>query len=79
MAMKNTNKSSIDEKEELMMQYDIDQIEDIEEAKDKYKKIVNAGITRWVKDFQGGHIKIDSVDDLKKLIELDIALKKDEE
>ncbi|UOQ46505.1 hypothetical protein MUN89_15750 [Halobacillus salinarum] len=79
MAMKNTNKSSIDEKESLKIQYELKQIEDIEESKDKYRKIVNAGITRWVRDFQGGHIKIESVEDLKKLIELDLQLQKDDE
>lgn len=79
--MKNTNKCSNGEKnkEELLLQYEIEQVEAIGESKEKYRKIVNAGIMRWVKDFQGGHIKIDSVDDLKKLIELDLQLQKDDE
>ena len=34
-------------------------------------KIVQAGIARWVKDFKDGRIKIETVDDLKKLIEID--------
>ncbi|RWZ59880.1 hypothetical protein EQV77_00860 [Halobacillus fulvus] len=81
MAMKNTNKCSYkeEEKDQLRIQYELDQIENIEESREKYRKIVNAGITRWVRDFQGGHIKIDSVEDLKKLIELDLALQKDDE
>lgn len=81
MAMKNTNKCSYneEEKENLRVQYDLEQIEDVEESREKYRKIVNAGITRWVRDFQGGHIKIDTVEDLKKLIELDLQLQKDDD
>lgn len=39
---------------------------------------VKAGIARWVKEFQDGRIEIKTVDDLKKLIEIDIELQKDE-
>ncbi|MFC0854757.1 hypothetical protein [Halalkalibacter oceani] len=80
MAMKNTNKRSVEgeDKENLLLQYELAQVEAIDESKEKYRKIVNAGITRWVKDFQSGHIKIDSVDDLKKLIELDLELQRDD-
>lgn len=53
-------------------------IEDILEAKVKYRKIIQAGIARWVKDFQEGRIKITTVDDLKKLIEVDMYLQKEE-
>ncbi|MET3504953.1 hypothetical protein ABMB67_001037 [Halalkalibacter oceani] len=78
--MKNTNKRSVEgeDKENLLLQYELAQVEAIDESKEKYRKIVNAGITRWVKDFQSGHIKIDSVDDLKKLIELDLELQRDD-
>lgn len=38
---------------------------------------MKAAIAKWVKDFQSGHIEIKTVDDLKKLIELDIELQKD--
>ena len=53
-------------------------IEDILEAKVKYRKIIQAGIARWVKDFQDGRISITTVDDLKKLIEVDMYLQKEE-
>ncbi|WP_062052366.1 hypothetical protein [Bacillus sp. JCM 19034] len=78
--MKNANKCSVKEedRENLLLQYEVAQVEAIDEAKEKYRKIVNAGISRWVKDFQSGHIKIDSVDDLKKLIELDLELQRDD-
>ena len=79
--MKNTNECSvsIEEKEELLMRHQLEQLELIHESKDRYRKIVRAGISKWVKDFQDGHIQISTVDDLKKLIELDIELQKDEE
>lgn len=80
--MENTNKRSYieaDNADELLLQHEIEQVENIEQSKENYRKIVNAGISRWVKDFQGGHIKINTVDDLKKLIELDLQLQKDDD
>ena len=79
--MKKTNISSMsaEEKERQLLLHELETYENIGESKEKYRKIVQAGITQWVKDFQSGHIKISSVDDLKKLIELDIDLQKDEE
>lgn len=53
-------------------------IEDTLEAKTKYRKIIQAGIAQWVKDFQDGRIAIKTVDDLKKLIEVDMYLQKEE-
>lgn len=49
-------------------------VQNIIESKDKYRKIVQAGIAKWIKDFQEGRIQIKSVDDLKKLIEIDHEL-----
>lgn len=49
-------------------------IDGIFDSKDKYRKIIHAGIARWVKDFQEGKIKIDTVSDLEKLIKLDLEL-----
>ena len=49
-------------------------IQAILDSKDKYRKIVQAGIAKWVKDFQEGRVQIQSVDDLKKLIEIDHEL-----
>jgi hypothetical protein len=52
-------------------------IDELEKSKTKYRSIVQAGIAKWVKDFQEGRIKISTVDDLKKLIDLDIQIMKD--
>ena len=48
------------------------------ESKNKYRKIVQAGIASWVRDFQAGKIKIETVDDLRKLIDMDLELQRDE-
>lgn len=72
------NKRSGNNLDNILLQHELKVVEGIIESKEKYRKIVQAGIGRWVKDFQAGLIKIDTVDDLKKLIELDIELQKDE-
>jgi hypothetical protein len=65
-------------KDSLLLQHEASVIEGILDSKSKYRKIVQAGIAKWVSDFQKGNIEINSVDDLKKLIELDIELQKDD-
>lgn len=64
--------------DDLLLQLEISMAESIHESKERYRKIVQAGIAQWIKDFKGGHIKVSTVDDLKKLIELDIDLQKDD-
>ncbi|WP_240421640.1 hypothetical protein [Paenibacillus periandrae] len=63
---------------DLLLQHELTVLAGILESKEQYRKIVKAGIARWVKDFQDGNIEIKTVDDLRKLIELDIELQKDE-
>lgn len=72
--MKNTNKRSC-VYDDLLLQYEIGVIESINESKEQYRKVIKAAIAKWV--IQSGHIEIKTVDDLKKLIELDIELQKD--
>lgn len=64
--------------DENLLKHELAVIEGILESKDQYRKIIKAAIARWVKDFQDGRIEIQSVDDLRKLIELDIELQKDD-
>ncbi|KAA6454289.1 hypothetical protein [Bacillus atrophaeus] len=75
---RNVSSLSDDEKENLLLLHSAELLENISQSKEKYRKIVQAGIAQWVKDFRG-HIKVNTVDDLKKLIELDIELLKDED
>ncbi|AMA72763.1 hypothetical protein P4S93_09185 [Aneurinibacillus thermoaerophilus] len=77
--MKNANERSYsDEDANLLLQHEVEIMESIIESKSKYRKIIHAGIARWVKDFQEGRIEIKTVDDLKKLIEIDLELQRDD-
>lgn len=64
--------------DKLLLLHQAAVIEGITESKAKYRRIVQAGIAKWVSDFQKGNIQVNSVDDLKKLIELDIELQRDD-
>ncbi|WP_431810820.1 hypothetical protein [Lysinibacillus capsici] len=77
--MKNRTNVLIEDEEKALLLHEIEVVESINESKEKYRKIVQAGIAQWIKDFKSGHIKVNTVDDLKKLIELDISLLKDED
>lgn len=63
--------------EELLLQHELEVMQGIMESKEQYRKIIKAAIARWVRDFQENRIEINTVDDLRKLIELDIELQKD--
>lgn len=76
--MKNANERSLSASDDLLLQHEIEVMEGILDTKAQYRKVVKAAIGKWVKDFQSGHIEIKTVDDLKKLIELDIELQRDE-
>jgi hypothetical protein len=67
-----------DEQYNAALQREIEVIEGILESKAQYRKIVKAGIAQWVKDLQAGNIKMQTVQDLDRLIELDIKLQRDE-
>ncbi|WHX46078.1 hypothetical protein [Bacillus pumilus] len=78
MTIENTNTRSLsdEEKMEMMMTIQAEQAEGIDKSKENYRKIAQACISQWVRDFKEGNIKLSSVEDLKKLIELDIDLQK---
>ncbi len=40
----------------------------------QYRKVVQAGIARWIEKFQAGEIKIETVSDLRELVEMDLSL-----
>ncbi|PRS67563.1 hypothetical protein [Bacillus sp. NMTD17] len=68
-----------EEREEMLLLLQAEQAEDIEGATANLRKITQAAIAQWVRDFKAGNIKLSTVEDLKKLIELDIELQKGEE
>ncbi|MEC0125333.1 hypothetical protein [Paenibacillus pabuli] len=65
--------------DEILMQHELEVAEGILESKEQYRKIVKAAIAQWVKDLQAGNIKMQTVADLERLIELDIKLQRDDQ
>ncbi|ANB66136.1 hypothetical protein GFC29_3867 (plasmid) [Anoxybacillus sp. B7M1] len=65
-----------EDEERALLLHELSKINEYEDAVEKYRKIAQAGIAQWVKDFKSGHIKISSVDDLEKLIKIDLMLQK---
>lgn len=63
---------------DLLQQHELEVMQGILESKEQYRRIIKAAVARWVKDFQDNRIEINTVDDLRKLIELDIRLQRDE-
>ncbi|WP_339303981.1 hypothetical protein [Paenibacillus sp. FSL R5-0519] len=64
--------------DEDLLQHELAVMEGILESKEQYRKIVKAAIAQWVRELQAGHIKMQTVQDLERLIELDIKLQLDE-
>ncbi|PYE49840.1 hypothetical protein HUB98_09125 [Paenibacillus barcinonensis] len=63
--------------DEDLLQHELAVMEGILESKEQYRKIVKAAIAQWVRDLQAGHIQMQTVADLERLIELDIRLQRD--
>nr|WP_301170424.1 hypothetical protein [Brevibacillus nitrificans] len=66
--MKNTNECSYSDELEL--------IDSHIDSKTKYRKIVQAAIAQWVKDYQSGAIQVNTVNDLRILINMDAELQR---
>ncbi|WP_144460023.1 hypothetical protein [Bacillus pumilus] len=81
MARENKNiRSRYDEeREEMLLLLQAEQAEDIDKATANLRKITQAAIAQWVRDFKAGNIKLTTVEDLKKLIELEMYLLKNDE
>lgn len=75
--MGKTNKCSNLSDGDLLLQHEIEVMKGIIDTKEQYRRIIKAAVARWVKDFQDGRIEIQTVDDLRKLIELDIELQQE--
>lgn len=76
--MTKQNRRSIDENanDELL---DLEISKALEEVKtdEEYKKIIRATLGKWLNNLQEGNIRLESVNDLKTLIEADILLRRD--
>lgn len=76
--MKKENQRSVDENlnDDLL---DLEISKALEEAKtdEEYKKIIRATLGKWLNNLQEGNIRLESVNDLKTLIEADRLLRRD--
>ncbi len=43
-------------------------------TREQYRNVVRAGIAQWIDKFKAGEIKIETVSDLRELIEMDLYL-----
>lgn len=77
-AIENANKRSKKTSQGVLLQHEAEIVKGVSDSKGQYRKIVKAGISQWVRDFQRGMIEVKTVDDLKKLIELDLQLQRDD-
>lgn len=64
--------STIDGK---LLDYELEKALEKAESIEEYKKIIRAALGKWLKNLQSGDIKLNSVSDLKYLIEADLMLK----
>lgn len=60
-----------DREMEYLMQKALEEQESI----DEYKKIIRVALGKWLNNLQSGEIKLNSISDLKVLIETDLMLK----
>lgn len=57
------------------LKYAIKKAEEQAESIEEYKKIIRVALGKWLKNLQSGEIKLNTVSDLKLLIEADLMLK----
>ena len=57
------------------LEFEIRKAEERAETVDEYKRIIRVALGKWLSNLQSGEIKLNSVSDLKVLIEADLMLK----
>ena len=68
------NISIPDNQEELLAKLEAERCLDRAKTRRQYRKIVQAGIARWIEKFQAGEIKIETVSDLRELMQMGLFL-----
>ncbi|EPH64621.1 MULTISPECIES: hypothetical protein [unclassified Enterococcus] len=57
------------------MEYLIQKALEEQESIEEYKKIIRVALGKWLNNLKSGEIKLNSISDLKVLIEADLMLK----
>lgn len=63
------------ENNNINLDYEIEKALERAESVDEYKKIIRVALGQWLNNLKNGTIKLNSVSDLKVLIEADLMLK----
>ncbi|EAC9467699.1 hypothetical protein ACW2R7_002046 [Listeria monocytogenes] len=73
--LKQNKRSTNEEETDAFLEYELEKA--LEEAKtdEEYRKIIRAALGKWLQNLQNNNIKLESVSDLKTLIEADKILR----
>ncbi|MGX7139752.1 hypothetical protein RV15_GL002169 [Enterococcus silesiacus] len=64
-----------DELPNIDLEYELEKALERAESVEEYKKIIRVALGQWLQNLKSGQIKLNSVGDLKVLIEADLMLK----
>lgn len=74
--MQNENERSLNNEEiENNLQYELEKALAESETDEEYKKIIRVALGKWLKNLQDGSIRLETVSDLKTLIEAERMLR----
>ncbi|MDA1742221.1 hypothetical protein PDK44_25145 [Bacillus cereus] len=73
--MKNTKHLNSEDAEKVLLQSQLEQYEEEQGNREKYKKVVQSAIAHWYKCLRDGKIEFKSVSDLEQLLELEQKLR----
>lgn len=73
--MSNKYENSHEVSPEELLEYELKKAEETSKTNEEYRKIIRAALGKWLQNLQNGVIKLESVHDLKVLIEADEILR----
>lgn len=73
--MSNKYENSHEVSSEELLEYELKKAEETSKTNEEYRKIIRAALGKWLQNLQNGVIKLESVHDLKVLIEADEILR----
>ncbi|MDA1758344.1 hypothetical protein PDK30_25950 [Bacillus cereus] len=73
--MKNTKHLNSEDAEKVLLQSQLEQYEEEQGNREKYKKVVQSAIAHWYQCLRDGKIEFKSVSDLEQLLELEQKLR----
>ncbi len=74
-SMDNKNERSYDSEEEELLAYELEVASSNKQINADYRKIVRLGISKWLANLQDNKIKLETTEELKRLLEADKLLR----